>query len=75
MLTLALAALGTALSPPVSDGARWVAIQRTPTTIEIRDDEAGTTQTLALACSPDSISPGGTCSPTAPTSTPTRRST
>ena len=59
MLALALVAFGTSLSPPVSDGSRWVAIQRTATTIEIRDEAKGLKRTLALGCRPVSVSRGG----------------
>jgi hypothetical protein len=56
MLTFTLAAFGAALSPAVSDGDRWVAIQRTPTTVEVRDDLKGLKWTLALECTPTSVS-------------------
>jgi hypothetical protein len=44
----------------VSDGDRFVALQRTPQTIEIRDDVKHLKRTLNLACAPVSISRGGT---------------
>jgi len=59
MLGLTLLAFGTALSGPVSDGERFVAIQRTPQTIEIRDDANHLKRTLNLPCRPLSISRAG----------------
>ena len=56
---LALTAFGTAISPPVSDGVRWTAIQRSATTIEIRDDAYDTGARLDVPCRPVSITPEG----------------
>jgi len=59
VLSLTLLAFGAALSSPVSDGERFVAIQRTPQTIEIRDDAKHLKRTLNLPCRPVSISRAG----------------
>lgn len=59
VLSLTLVAFGTALSTPVSDGDRYLAVQRTPQSIEIRDDVKGLKRTLPLACRPISISAAG----------------
>jgi hypothetical protein len=60
MLALAFVAFGLALRVD-SDGARRVAIQRTPTTLEVRDEGRGTRAVLGLApgCGLQSLSRGG----------------
>jgi hypothetical protein len=60
MLALAFVAFGLARGVE-SDGARRVAIQRTPTTLEVRDDARRTRQTFGLApgCTLMSLSRGG----------------
>jgi hypothetical protein len=61
MLALALTAFGVALTPPVSDDARWVALQRTARTVEVRDDVEGLRRILRVerGCGVRSVSRGG----------------
>jgi hypothetical protein len=61
LIAATLAAFGAAVAAPVTDGARYAAIQRDSTTIEVRDDALGKRRTLLIpaGCSVRSLSRSG----------------